>query len=133
MTLRSMWVLTGSNSRHNHVAYFGRSNTATPTDSATATALATDIPRAIAKSGGGCFGAAAEAGGGGGRRQRQWWQGVGVSYLPGGTVGYPAQPGFTWRNLPGLPSPTRINLEEPSGCPAQSGLIRFSVHDSVRL
>ncbi len=27
MTLRSMWVLTGSNSRHNRVAYFGRSNT----------------------------------------------------------------------------------------------------------
>ncbi len=26
MTLRSMWVLTGSNSRHNCVAYFGRSN-----------------------------------------------------------------------------------------------------------
>ncbi len=26
MTLRSMWVLTGSNSRHNRVAYFGRSN-----------------------------------------------------------------------------------------------------------
>ncbi len=26
MTLRSIWVLTGSNSRHNHVAYFGRSN-----------------------------------------------------------------------------------------------------------
>jgi hypothetical protein len=28
VTLRSMWVLTGSNSRHNRVAYFGRSNTA---------------------------------------------------------------------------------------------------------
>ncbi len=27
MTLRSMWVLTGSNSHHNRVAYFGRSNT----------------------------------------------------------------------------------------------------------
>ncbi len=27
MTLRSIWVLTGSNSRHNRVAYFGRSNT----------------------------------------------------------------------------------------------------------
>ncbi len=26
MTLRSMWVLTGSNSCHNRVAYFGRSN-----------------------------------------------------------------------------------------------------------
>jgi hypothetical protein len=26
VTLRSMWVLTGSNSRHNRVAYFGRSN-----------------------------------------------------------------------------------------------------------
>ncbi len=26
MTLRSIWVLTGSNSRHNCVAYFGRSN-----------------------------------------------------------------------------------------------------------
>ncbi len=26
MTLRSMWVLTGSNSRHHRVAYFGRSN-----------------------------------------------------------------------------------------------------------
>ena len=36
--------------------------------------------------------------------------------LPGGTVGYPAQPGLTsgstWRNRR-LPSPTRINLEEP--------------------
>ena len=30
MTLRSMWVLTGSNSRHNRVAYFGRSNTPLP-------------------------------------------------------------------------------------------------------
>jgi hypothetical protein len=35
-----------------------------------------------------------------------------VLFLPGGTVGYPAQPGLTWRN-PRLPSPTRINLEEP--------------------
>jgi hypothetical protein len=26
VTLRSMWVLTGSHSRHNRVAYFGRSN-----------------------------------------------------------------------------------------------------------
>ncbi len=26
MTLRSMWVLTGSNSHHNRIAYFGRSN-----------------------------------------------------------------------------------------------------------
>ncbi len=26
MTLRSIWVLTGSNSHHNRVAYFGRSN-----------------------------------------------------------------------------------------------------------
>jgi hypothetical protein len=26
VTLRSIWVLTGSNSRHNRVAYFGRSN-----------------------------------------------------------------------------------------------------------
>jgi hypothetical protein len=41
------------------------------------------------------------------------------SNLPGGTVGYPAQPGFypaqtglTWRNHR-LPSPTSINLEEP--------------------
>ncbi len=33
------------------------------------------------------------------------------SILPGGTVGYPAQPGSTWRNHR-LPSPTRINLEE---------------------
>jgi hypothetical protein len=32
--------------------------------------------------------------------------------LPGGTVGYPAQTGLTWRNHR-LPSPTRINLEEP--------------------
>ncbi len=32
--------------------------------------------------------------------------------LPGGTVGYPAQPGLTWRNHR-LSSPTRINLEEP--------------------
>ncbi len=35
-----------------------------------------------------------------------------VSYmrrLPGETVGYPAQPGLTWRNRR-LPSPTRINL-----------------------
>jgi hypothetical protein len=32
--------------------------------------------------------------------------------LPGGTVGYPAQPGITWRNHR-LPSPTRINLEKP--------------------
>ena len=31
---------------------------------------------------------------------------------PGGTVGYPAQPGLTWRNRRS-PSPTRINLEEP--------------------
>jgi hypothetical protein len=29
VTLRSMWVLTGSNSRHNRVAYFGRSNRST--------------------------------------------------------------------------------------------------------
>ena len=27
--------------------------------------------------------------------------------------GYPAHIGLTWRNLPGLPSTTRINLEEP--------------------
>jgi hypothetical protein len=31
---------------------------------------------------------------------------------PGGTVGYQAQPGLTWRNRR-LPSPTRITLEEP--------------------
>ncbi len=31
---------------------------------------------------------------------------------PGGTVGYPAQPGLTGRNRR-LPSPTRINLKEP--------------------
>ncbi len=31
--------------------------------------------------------------------------------------GYPAQPGFTWRNRR-LPSPTRINLEEPGGLPS---------------
>ncbi len=30
-------------------------------------------------------------------------------YLPGETVGYPAQPGLTWRNHR-LPSPTRISL-----------------------
>ncbi len=35
-----------------------------------------------------------------------------ILYEPGGTVGYPAQPGLTWRNHK-LPSPTRINLEEP--------------------
>ncbi len=28
---------------------------------------------------------------------------------PGGTIGYPAQPGLTWRNRR-LPSPTKINL-----------------------
>ncbi len=32
--------------------------------------------------------------------------------VPGETVGYPAQPGLIWRNRR-LPSPTRINLEEP--------------------
>ncbi len=32
-----------------------------------------------------------------------------LKYLPGGTVGSPAQPGLTWRNR-WLPSPTRINL-----------------------
>jgi hypothetical protein len=32
--------------------------------------------------------------------------------LPGGTIGYPAQPGLTWRKGR-LLSPTRINLEEP--------------------
>ncbi len=38
---------------------------------------------------------------------------------PGGTVGYPAQPGITWRNRR-LPSPTRINLVSvrPSFCPS---------------
>jgi hypothetical protein len=29
-------------------------------------------------------------------------------FLPGGTVGYPAQPGLTWRNRE-LPNPTKIN------------------------
>ncbi len=33
-------------------------------------------------------------------------------HKPGGTVCYPVQPGLTWRNRR-LPSPTRINLEEP--------------------
>ncbi len=35
-----------------------------------------------------------------------------ICFLPGGTVGFPAQPGSTWRNHR-LPSPTRINLKEP--------------------
>ncbi len=40
---------------------------------------------------------------------RFWADGI---LSPGWTVGYPAQPGLTWRNRR-LPSPTRINLEEP--------------------
>ncbi len=70
------------------------------------------------------------------------------STIPGGTVGYPAQPGLTWRNrrLPSptrltwrnhrLPSPTRINLEEPisSGYPAHLGYcVSPSVILSVRV
>ncbi len=34
-----------------------------------------------------------------------------IIILPGGTVGYPAQPGLIWRNRR-LPIPTRINLAE---------------------
>ncbi len=34
---------------------------------------------------------------------------LGCENVPGGTVGYPAQPGLTWKNHR-LPSPTRINL-----------------------
>jgi hypothetical protein len=39
--------------------------------------------------------------------------------VPGGTVGYPAQPGLTWRN------------QFLSGYPAQTGLICSSVCNSV--
>jgi hypothetical protein len=40
------------------------------------------------------------------------WCGSICCVLPGETVGYPAQPGLAWRNRR-LPSPTKINLEEP--------------------
>ncbi len=58
----------------------------------------------------------------GGGVQTHLLQGWGheMVYLPGGTVGYPAQPGLTWRNRR-LPSPTRINSSlHLSFCPSVS-------------